>query len=306
MLKVIDHAEWPLLRKMDEIMPKSTASGRFAHDSANEEQGDASSAEPESDHVSALAAGQGPSAPLFPPSFIAPFRALSQQLETGPLAASTNTPSLISDSSAAPPPPSSLSATEIQSSSVILPSSASQHASSSSFPSAITNQVHPPPSATPSTSAHSLNASISTRSAGKRKQSAIPDLDDQGSLKRRGPRNSGSKAQPVDSAILHGFQGSMNHFSNIVHLNNESQPHAILKDATSKLNGAWGAADKFTDGQKITLLKLFRENQAIASLYASTENTRIRRGYVLMELEPYKDEIDNFDREENNNNEDMY
>lgn len=89
----------------------------------------------------------------------------------------------------------------------------------------------------------------------------------------------------------------MNHFSDVVHLNNETQPHTILKDATSKLNGAWGAEDKFTDGQKIVLLKLFRQNQAIASLYASTENCRVRRGYALSELEPFQSEIDGYDME---------
>lgn len=100
----------------------------------------------------------------------------------------------------------------------------------------------------------------------------------------------------------------MNHFSDIIHINNETQPHAILKDATSKLNGTWGAADKFTDGQKIFLLKLFRQDQAIASLYASTENSKIRRGYALSELVPYKNEIDNIDREDDemNDGHDMY
>jgi hypothetical protein len=58
-----------------------------------------------------------------------------------------------------------------------------------------------------------------------------------------------------------------------------------------------GVADKFTDGQKIILLKLFRQDQGIASLYASTENSRVRCGYALVELEPYQNEIDNFDRE---------
>lgn len=90
----------------------------------------------------------------------------------------------------------------------------------------------------------------------------------------------------------------MNHFSDVVHLNNESQPHTILRVATSKLNGAWGTADKFTDGQKIMLLKLFRQDQGIASLYASTENSRVRRGYALAELKPYQKEIDSFDRED--------
>jgi hypothetical protein len=99
----------------------------------------------------------------------------------------------------------------------------------------------------------------------------------------------------------------MNHFSDVVHLNNESQPHTILKDATSKLNGAWGVADKFTDGQKIVLLKLFRQDPGIASLYASTENSRVRRGYALIELEPFQNEVDIFDKEDSDLEEnDMY
>ena len=89
----------------------------------------------------------------------------------------------------------------------------------------------------------------------------------------------------------------MNHFSDMVQINNESQSHTILKDATSKLNGTWGDTDKFTDGQKIILLKLFRKDQAIASLYASNNNSRLRRRYILSELEPYQAEIESIDRE---------
>jgi hypothetical protein len=168
------------------------------------------------------------------------------------------------------------------------------------------NLAHlPPPSINPSLSTRSIS------SKGKRKQSAIPDLDDHGSLKRRGRQSHSSSSKvpelpPAEAAILHGFQGSMNHFSDVVHLNNESQSHSILKDATLKLNGAWGAADKFTDGQKIILLKLFRQDQGIASLYASTENGRVRRGYVLVELEPYQKDIDSFDREDPEEDVSMY
>jgi hypothetical protein len=324
MLKVIDHKKWPILSKLDEIMPRSTATGRFAHNGANDE-GDDSDGESEPESASALAADQSSSIPLFPPSVITPFMALSQP---GLPVASTSNPSLISEPQAlrsksfpgSAPPPSSSAPIQLESSSVISPTSSSMpHASSSSFRVASAAMVtvppatSPPPSITPSlsarsASARSLNPSI-TRSAGKRKQSAVPDLDDHGSLKRRGPRTSASGSkQPGESAILQGFQGSMNHFSDAVHLNNESQPHTILKDATSKLNGAWGVADKFTDGQKIYLLKLFRENQAIASLYASTENTRIRRGYALSELQQYQAQIDSFDRdlEEDNNDDSMY
>ena len=315
MLKAVDHKSWPLLQKMDEIMPKSTASGRFAHDGANKEKGNDSNGD--SDHGSAsaqplgLATDRSPSFSLFPASVIAPIKAFSQ---TVPGVSSTSTPSLVSDSFPAPSdtlptfPPSSLAAPPLQSMSAI--STYSMQTSSSSFSSAMaTPEALPPTSAAPSSSGKSLNPSI-PRSIGKRKQSAIPDLADHGSLKRRGPRTTKSNPPPAESALLHGFQGSMNHFSDIVHLNNETQPHTILKDATSKLNGAWGATDNFTDGQKIYLLKLFRQDQGIASLYASTENSRIRRGYALSELAQFKNEIDEFDREGqeemNNDDDDMY
>jgi hypothetical protein len=309
-------------------MPRSTAIGQFAHDgAANEKEGDDSGAESDDESASGLAADQGPSipGPLFPPSVIAPFIALSQTVP-----ASTPGPSCFSESSntALPslpaPPPSSSSAAPFQTSSApsagpeSAPSSSlmympvSQAESSSSFPRgplSIATCVPPGPSpsslSAPTQSISSGGiSSVGISSKGKRKQSAVPDLDDHGSLKRCGPQSSGSKATPAESAILHGFQGSMNHFSDVVNLNNESQPHTILKDATSKLNGAWGTADKFTDGQKIFLLKLFRQNQGIASLYASTENSRVRRGYALTELEPYQNEIDNFDREEPEENDD--
>lgn len=320
-------------------MPKSTATGRFAHDGANEEKLEDGDSVGQSDRDSMYGpdVNQGPSFAFFPPSVIAPFMAL---LQTGMAAISTETPNMASSSSCvpaapgppssssvaaistgtpfifsntvntasssvrtAPGPPSSSSAPLFQSSSIIPPSlssipmsqsSPTMHLPSSLLPHAVASSsaMH----LTPSTSSPSIS-SISTRS--KRKQSAITDPDDQGSLKRRGPRiSSGNTASAGEAAILHGFQGSMNHFSDVVHLNNETQPHTILKDATSKLNGAWGTMDKFTDGQKIVLLKLFRQNHGIASLYASTENSRVRRGYVLSELEPHQAEVDSYDNDE--------
>ena len=60
-------------------MPKSTASGCFANDGANEPEvrghipGDGSDLGSVSALLSGLATDQGPSLPLFPPSIIAPF-----------------------------------------------------------------------------------------------------------------------------------------------------------------------------------------------------------------------------------------
>ena len=66
--------------------------------------------------------------------------------------------------------------------------------------------AHLPP---PSFNLNPLSSAQSIFSKGKRKQSAVPDLDDHGSLKCRGPRSSGSKAPqppPAETPILHGFQ----------------------------------------------------------------------------------------------------
>lgn len=168
-----------------------------------------------------------------------------------------------------------------------LSSSFSPTMTSSHGPMQVALSSNAPTSSTPSQS--------SIPSRGKRKRSVIADLDNQGSLKHRGARKSlGINAPASKSVILHGFQGSMNHFSDVVHTNNKTQPHTIFRDATSKLNGAWGIADKFTDGQKIILLKLFHQNQAKASLYASTENSWVCHGYALSELELFKNEVDNY------------
>jgi hypothetical protein len=330
-------------------MPKSTASGKFAHDGANPSHkvDDHSGNQPESDcesmyasHSGLTTADTGPLNPLFPPSIIAPFIALLKiglaatstpfATTSAPFAmtstpfATTSTPSesVISETqnmsfSLPTAPPSSSSAPPLQTSSVISSSSSSMRMPgpsapggpmrlSSVFPfqvAAGTTPMHLDPSESLDTPLSSIPSQSSISSGGKRKHSAIADFDSQGSLKRRGPRKSSGSARTVpqaagDTAVLQGFSSTVNHFSDVVHLNNETQPHSILKDASSKLTGAWGAQDKFTDGQKIVLLKLFRQNQAIASLYASTSNSRVRRGYALSELEPHQNEIDHYDAEE--------
>ena len=90
-------------------------------------------------------------------------------------------------------------------------------------------------------SSQSINwLSVSSQSGGKRKRSTIPDLDEEGSLKRRG---SCPNIQSGDTAMLQGIQASMNQSSDIVRSNNETTQHSILNDATSKLTGAWSEAD---------------------------------------------------------------
>ena len=195
-------------------MPKSIASGRFAHDGANQGpiQGNGEDSGAESDHGSAShpTADRGSSIQLFPPSAIAPFIVLSQ---TGPV---MSAPTLVSESlqSSLPAlPPSSSSAPPIQysESSVISPHASSSfrvpsvtpvhhpssiHASSSSlpsvthrplpmhastssssiFPSAEAPVQPPPPSAPPSSSGPShATRSAGKQSTGKQKQSAVPD-----------------------------------------------------------------------------------------------------------------------------------
>lgn len=179
--------------------------------------------------------------------------------------------------------------------------SASSVASSSSFPPSSGVKSGPAASASSVTSSSSFppssggKSSVSSKS--KRKQSALGELDGQGSLKRRGARSvsASSPVSPGDAAILANFHGSMNHFSDVIHGNNSNNPHAIIKDATSKLNGTWGQEDCLTYGQKIVLLKLFRSVDYMASMYASMEDGRLRRGWVLSELIPHQTEIAQLD-----------
>ena len=104
------------------------------------------------------------------------------------------------------------------------------------------------PFITPSSSQSINRLSVSSQSGGKRKRSTVPDLDEEGSLKRRRSR---PNIQPRDTAMLQGIQASMNQFSDVVRNNNETTQHSILKDTTSKLTGAWSEADNLTKGEKL-------------------------------------------------------
>ena len=143
-------------------------------------------------------------------------------------------------------------------------------------------------------SSQSINwLSVSSQSGGKRKRSTIPDLDEEGSLKRRG---SHPNIRPRDTAMLQGIQASMNQFSDIVRNNNKTMQHSILKDATLKLTGAWSEADNLTKGEKIKVLELFGEQQSLASIYSSTEDSDLCRGYILHMLSPFHQQINELDK----------
>ena len=96
--------------------------------------------------------------------------------------------------------------------------------------------------------------------------------------------------------MLQGIQASMNQFSDIVENNNEMMQHSILKDATSKLTGAWSEADNLNKGEKIKVLELFGEWQLLASIYSSTEDSNLHRGYILNMLSPFHHQIDELDK----------
>ena len=88
----------------------------------------------------------------------------------------------------------------------------------------------------------------------------------------------------------------MNEFSDIVRNNNKTKQHSILKDTTSKLTGAWSEADNLTKGEKIKVLELFWEWQSLASIYSSTEDSDLCRGYILHMLSPFCQQIDELDK----------
>ena len=149
------------------------------------------------------------------------------------------------------------------------------------------------PSITPSSS-HSINPiSASSQSGEKRKRSAIPDLNEEWSLKRRG---SLSNIQPGDTAMLQGIQTLINQFSDVVRNNNKTMQHSILKDATLKLTGAWLEADNLTKGEIIKVIGLFWEQQSFTLIYASTRNSDLHCRYVLHMLSPFCQQIDELDK----------
>ena len=96
--------------------------------------------------------------------------------------------------------------------------------------------------------------------------------------------------------MLQGIQALMNQFSDIFRNNNEMTQHSILKDATSKLTGAWTEADNLTKGEKIKFLEHFWEWQSLASIYSSTKDNNLRRGYILHMLSPFRQKINELDK----------
>ena len=135
----------------------------------------------------------------------------------------------------------------------------------------------------PSSSQSINRLSASSQSGRKRKRSTIPDLDEEGYLKRRG---SCPNIQPGDTAMLQGIQALMNQFSDIVRSNNETTQHSILKDATSNL----------TKGEKIKVLELFGEQQSLALIYSSTKDSDLHCRYILHMLSPFHQQIDELDK----------
>jgi hypothetical protein len=122
-------------------------------------------------------------------------------------------------------------------------------------------------------------------------------------LKRRGPQSSAtgtskSNISATDAALLTNFHGSMNHFSDIIQGNNLNQPHMILQEAVSRLNGEWGKQDKLTNGQKVVLLRLFRQELNIASMYIANTSGSLRRRWIKTELGPYWEEIKEIDEQD--------
>ena len=96
--------------------------------------------------------------------------------------------------------------------------------------------------------------------------------------------------------MLQGIQALMNQFSDVVRNNNEMTQHSILKDATSKLTGAWSEADNLTKGEKIKVLELFGEQQSLALIYSSTEDSDLCCRYILHMLSPFHQQIDELDK----------
>jgi hypothetical protein len=89
----------------------------------------------------------------------------------------------------------------------------------------------------------------------------------------------------------------MNHFSDVIHANNENQPQSLIRDAVLKLMGAWGQEDRFMHGEKVILMKLFRKDVSMATMYTISTESWLHRDWAISELEAYRDEIAKFDQD---------
>jgi hypothetical protein len=94
-----------------------------------------------------------------------------------------------------------------------------------------------------------------------------------------------------------GFHGLMNHFSDVIHTNNENQPQSLIRDAVSKLMEPWGQKDRFMHGEKVILIKLFRKDVSMAIMYAMFMESQLHHDWVISELEAYRNEIAKFDQD---------
>lgn len=102
----------------------------------------------------------------------------------------------------------------------------------------------------------------------------------------------------MDATLLTNFHGSMNHFSDVIQGNNLNQPHMILQEAVSRLNGAWGKQDKLTNGQKLVFLWPFCQKLNIASMYITNTLGSLRRRWIKIELGLYQEEITEIDEQD--------
>lgn len=271
-LSVIVNKTWPLLEKLDDIMASSTATGQFVHAPAssaampgainipNSELG----VEEDDDDMDKLDTSL-----------------LLSQFTPGP-AASVSTPCGVPFRS-----PLTYNTSISTSTPISGPSASVTSAPSTSHTSSLTTPV-------------SVKSRSSGGSKGKRKQSALDDVESQGSSKRHSATPSSRHSaqrnvnQTAGPALISNVSGSLLRLSDAMIQSVVSTTQGAIQAAVEKINGSQGMEDQLNITERAFLTRLVSDNANKASAYLAQRQSTNRRLWIRMELGPFRHEMAEF------------
>jgi len=155
---------------------------------------------------------------------------------------------------------------------------------------------------TSDTTATSPPSVPSRASKGKRKQSACdPDEDEPTSSKSK--RHSNTKSNTKSSAqesrlgpaMMTNVAGTLNHLSDAMFMSVSATPQGAIQSAVQKIQQGH---DKLTENERMYLTKIVSDNANKASAYIAQDKPKSRCRWIMMELEPYRERINELDAED--------
>jgi len=298
---VIKNKSWALLPKLDDIIPSSTATGAFVY-APSSSTSSANDVPPESEPASDED-DEDNSSLGFDPRFS--------------LASSLNASIMLPPAAAQVP-----TSTAVTNMAPFLGTSTPTMATSG--PSATTTHVITSAPLTTHTGLTTPASMSSGGSKGKRKRSALQDLDGTNPLstKRhtasqassRHPSHPVAPSKPASSqqsssrrddresiagaAVLSNVQGTLNRISDAIVKSVEATTQGVIQAAVEKINGAQGTEDKLTQAERLYLIRLLADQPNKASAYVAQHDPNLRRAWIRMELLQFRDQIEKHQVEE--------